>query len=213
MNNKIKAVILDFDGTIADSIEVFAKIAEKITGSSERIHAEEIKSIRGLIRFGQRIDIPLWRVPLALTKVRKLVDNHIYDIKPFDGVTDVIESLYHSGYKLFIVSTNTKQSIKKFLVHYQLDSYFENIYGSRKLVRNKVKSLKRLIKENQLNASDCVYIGDEPRDIEAGWAVNMKCVAVTWGFGSKSSLQALTPAYLASDTSDILRFLRIIDSF
>ena len=36
--------------------------------------------------------------------------------------------------------------------------------------------------ELQLDSEHCVYIGDAPRDIEAGLAANMHTIAVTYGY-------------------------------
>jgi len=204
------AIIFDFDGTIADSVDVFIDIARKISGDSTKIEAEELRSLRGLIRFGQRINAPYWRLPLALAKVRSMVEKHIREIEPFEGMTAVIEKLHADGHELFIVSTNSVPTINKFLKLNGLDSYFSDVYGSRQLVKSKVRSLKTLLRQEKLTSADCIFVGDEPRDYEAAKAAGMPWVAVTWGFASRETLQKLEPAALAEVPADVLRAVELL---
>ncbi len=209
MIQKPKVIIFDFDGTIADSVDVFIDIAREISGSHVRIEAEEIRSLRGLIRFGQRIGAPFWRFPLALTKVRGMVDKHIREIDPFDGMPEVIKKLHASGYQLFIVSTNSRVTIEKFLKLNGLAVYFSGVYGSRKLVTSKTKSLRRLMRREELVPAISVFIGDEFRDCEAARSVGMPWIAVTWGFSREETLRKLNPAAVAHKPSELLELLQL----
>lgn len=209
MNKKPKTIIFDFDGTIADSVDVFIDIARKISGENTKIEAEELRSLRGLIRFGQRINASYWRFPLALAKVRSMVDRHIREIEPFDGMPEVIKKLHASGHQLFIVSTNARGTIEKFLRLNGLAEYFGGVYGSRKFVTSKTKSLKLLVKREKLAPADSVFIGDEFRDYEAARSVGMSWIAVTWGFSREETLRKLNPAALAHKPGELLELLQL----
>jgi len=198
-----KTIIFDFDGTIVDSLALFTKIADKLSGGHAKIKAEEIASLRGLIKFGQRIHTPYWRMPFVLRKVRGLVARHISELKPFEGITELIQNLSSRGDTLFIVSTNTTRSIQKSLRLLELENYFSGVYGS-KLIGNKTKSLHLLLSHKKLKPEDCIYIGDETRDIEAARAVGVPCIAVAWGFSNTDALRKLQPQGLANNPADII---------
>lgn len=210
MAQKPKAIIFDFDGTIADSVDVFIDIARKISGDNTKIEAEELRSLRGLIRFGQRINAPYWRFPVALTKVRSMVDKHIHEIEPFEGMPEAIKKLHTSGYQLFIVSTNTRATIEKFLELNDLSDYFSGVYGSRKLVKTKTRSLTSLLRRESLNPANCIFVGDEPRDHQASTAAGVPWVAVTWGFAKRETLEKLNPAALVTEPSELVAAIKLL---
>lgn len=61
----------------------------------------------------------------------------------------------------------------------------------------------------KLNVSpeDCLYIGDQPTDIQAAHATGMPCIGTLWGDGTVERLRAEGPSALAYEPQDILRFL------
>lgn len=203
MDKKPKTIIFDFDGTIADSVGVFIDIARRISGSNVDIEASEIRSLRSLIKFGQRVNTPFWRFPVALAKVRSMVDKQIGEITPFDGIPEAIRQLHASGYQLFIVSTNERATIEKFLRLNELDSYFSGVYGSKKLVKSKTRSLASLLRRRGLDPRNCVFVGDENRDLEASRASGVPLIAVSWGFGDAIELDELGAAIVIDKPADL----------
>jgi phosphoglycolate phosphatase len=69
---------------------------------------------------------------------------------------------------------------------------FTDIYGKVSIF-GKAPMLKRLVKTHKLNKGTTIYIGDEARDLEATNQVGIRCVAVSWGFASRGSLEAHKP--------------------
>lgn len=210
MAKKLKTVIFDFDGTIADSVGVFIDIARKISGQNIKIEAEELRSLRGLIRFGQRINTPYWRFPLALSRVRSMVDRKIREIQPFDGMAEVIKRLHASGHQLFIVSTNTRQTIEKFLKFNGLEESFSGVYGSKKYIKSKNRSLKTLLAREKLAPTECIFVGDEPRDHEAAKLSGVPWLAVSWGFASRETLVRLSPEALADSPAELPKIIELL---
>lgn len=205
-----KVIIFDFDGTIADSVDVFVDIAHRISGSHEKIEAEELRSLRGLIRFGQRVGAPYWKFPLVLSKVRSMTEKHIDQIKPFRGMTGIIKSLHDRGARLFIVSSNSETTIAKFLELNDLTGYFSGIYGSRRLVKSKTRSLAALVRYEKLVVKDCTFVGDEPSDHQASSALGMRWVAVSWGFASRETLERLKPVALVDRPSELAAYFKLL---
>jgi phosphoglycolate phosphatase len=54
----------------------------------------------------------------------------------------------------------------------------------------KPKGLKKLQQQYGLASNECIFTGDEVRDIEAAEKADVQCVAVTWGFNTAGSLSA-----------------------
>jgi phosphoglycolate phosphatase-like HAD superfamily hydrolase len=52
-----------------------------------------------------------------------------------------------------------------------------------------------------------MYIGDETRDISAAKKINIKMIAVAWGFNSFSVLNQYHPDFLVDHPRDVLNII------
>ena len=52
-----------------------------------------------------------------------------------------------------------------------------------------------------------MYVGDEDRDIIASKKVNIKTIAVTWGFNSKEKLSREKPDYLVDSPMQVCELM------
>jgi N-acetyl-D-muramate 6-phosphate phosphatase len=59
-----------------------------------------------------------------------------------------------------------------------------------------------------LQASDCWYLGDDKRDIEAGRAAGMTTIAVTWGYEGEHELATWDADHVLHQPADLLALLR-----
>ena len=61
-----------------------------------------------------------------------------------------------------------------------------------------------------VNAADCVYVGDDLRDVQAGRAAGMTTVAVHWGYlGDGEAIEAWGADHLAQTPADLLKLLQM----
>jgi HAD superfamily hydrolase (TIGR01549 family) len=109
----------------------------------------------------------------------------------FPGVKQVLMELSKDN-KIYILSTNSQVNIENFLRKNHLDGSITKVYGDIGL-RGKTTALKKLIKREKLDKKDCVYIGDETRDIEAARKAKVKSTGVTWGFNNAEAIRDSKP--------------------
>lgn len=204
----MKTLIFDFDGTIADSFETLLDIFEEITARPRRLTPKEIEDLRGksLKEIIKYLRIRRWQIPRLVLQAKRHVSLRITGIKAFKGLPGALKQLHKSGYQMFILSTNSSDNIAKFLKTNSLDGYFVGIYGDIGL-RSKSSALKKIIKKEKLSASQCLYIGDEVRDIEAAKKVGMKPIAVSWGFNYPQVLKDARPEFLAVSPGGLKKYL------
>src|ERR1035437_693625 len=179
----IKAVAFDFDGTIADSFPVFIRGVEY---TLNRTFTEG--EIKDLSRYSARevlkiIKVKFWQIPYLGAKLTREVDRHQSEITIFSGMADTLKSLQKQGYKLYIVSSHSERGITLFLKQYGLEGVFDHMYSKVSLL-GKPKALKKLQKRFKYAASECAFVGDEIRDIEAAKKAGVQCVSVSWGFNA-----------------------------
>ncbi len=201
----MSAIIFDFDGTIADS---FDYVLDFLTVQSRALPLEgtDRQKLRHLSMIAMALALghKHWRLPLLFLRGRRVMVHAIENVEPFAGMAEVIRKLHAEGHELFIVSSNNLANVHAFLHRYELHEYFLEIYGGVGMF-GKAPALRKLLKEQQLELDDSLYIGDETRDVEAAQSVNMRIIAVMWGFARQADLRALHPTALASTPEDIIR--------
>jgi len=204
----MRPLIFDFDGTIADSFETLLAIFEEIAARPKRLTPHEIRQLRGaplkdIIKY---LKIKRWRIPRLVLKAKRLVALRILDIKPSQGIAEALKQLHAAGHPMFVMSTNSPENINRFLTKYNLDGYFTSIYGDIGL-RGKASALKKIIRQEKLQRADCVYIGDEVRDIEAAKKAGITSMGVTWGFNNATAIEEAAPAVIARSPKDLFKLL------
>jgi phosphoglycolate phosphatase len=204
----VKTLIFDFDGTIADSFETLLAIFDETTARPHRLTASEIAELRGeplkdVIKY---LKIKRWQMPRLILRAKRLLALRMSGIKAFAGISEALARLHHDGYQMFILSTNSSVNISGFLKSNGLESYFTSVYGDIGL-RSKASALKKIIKKEKLSPADCIYIGDEVRDIEAAKKAGIRSVAVSWGFSSPPAIQQAQPSYMANNPKDLIKHL------
>ena len=61
-----------------------------------------------------------------------------------------------------------------------------------------------------VSAADCVYVGDDLRDVQAGRAAGMTTVAVQWGYlGDGEAIEAWGADHLVQTPADLLKLLKM----
>ena len=204
---KYKLIIFDFDGTLADSFPWFVKtmdvVAEKF--KLNRFEKDELAEIRKLdaASFLKHLKIPLYKIPKISTFMRNMMSEQIEEIKLFDGITNMFHELKAKGYKIAIVSTNSKDNIHKVLGEnlFSLNDHFVagvSLFG-------KESKLKKVLRMSGINKEDAIYIGDELRDIQASKKIGISCGSVAWGVNDADALAALSPDEMFYTVEQILQ--------
>jgi len=198
--------IFDFDGTIADSFHVVLEVANSIgAGMGLHIDPAEADTFRKMssLQVIRHFKIPLWRLPRMLKQGTRQFDAHIPDIQTFKGLPEALAALHERGDKLFMLTSNTDENVRKFLKLRQLDGYFTEIYTGANLF-GKTAPLRRIVRDQKLLKRDTVYVGDETRDIQAAKRARLKVVSVAWGFNHESILKKYHPTYLIHEPKELL---------
>jgi HAD superfamily hydrolase (TIGR01549 family) len=200
-----KIIVFDFDGTIADTIPVSITILQKLatkfyhkTIDEKLIEQLRDKSIPEILK---ELDISIIKLPFIARKARKELNKEIESLKPIKGMRDLLEQLKKEGQTLGIVSSNSKESIMKFLESNDL-KLFDFIYTNSRIF-GKANSLKRLLRRNEWKAENTIYIGDEIRDIEAARKAGIKIISVTWGVNSQDKLASYNPDFIVKSPKEL----------
>lgn len=200
----MNTLIFDFDGTIGDSFELVLEIAYELTGLSP-LSTEEIGRLRQLpvMKAVRELGIPLRHAPRLVLHGRQMMQERMHEVHPFVGVSQALQRLHEAGHHLLIVSSNSEQNVRAFLRANALEPYFDGVYGGVGLL-NKASALKKVMRQNKVNAEHCYYIGDEVRDVVAAKKVHVRAVSVAWGYQAASALRAHEPFALIATPVELV---------
>lgn len=201
----MKTVIFDFDGTLADSLGVVTAVFEQLTGKAvQQLSPREMAELRHLplLAVAEKLGVPRWQFPYLVWRGRQLLTPRIAGLEPFAGVPAALKALHEQGFKLLLVSSNSVHNVRHFLRLHGLDTYFAHVYGGVGLF-SKTAALRRILRRNRLQLTDCVYVGDETRDIEACQALGLRVIAVEWGFADPRFLAEHQPTALVKTPQDL----------
>ncbi len=195
-----KVAIFDFDGTLADSVELIVGLyndnADKY--GYEPISPKEFPQLRrmGYRRVMEHKGIKWRKVPRMVMHISKEMRARMTEVKPYDGVQNVVLALQADGYMIGVLTSNQASLVQDFLRLHEFPVF--DFIVSERAVFGKDRVLSRIMKRYGLDTSQVVYIGDEPRDVVACRKANIPIVGVTWGLGGKEGFEARDPDILVS---------------
>lgn len=202
----IKYIILDFDGTIADTLGMAIKIFNRIAPEYDckPINGEDWELIRterpqDLLKV---YGVTNFKLVLILLRIRKEMSRLIPEIKPVANITDALRVIKNSGLRLGILTSNSKFNVNAFLVNNGLSEVVDFIYSGKSLFC-KDRVLMRLFDHEKISAKNVIYIGDETRDIEASKKAGIPVIAVSWGLNRKDFLASLHPDQIADTPEEL----------
>jgi phosphoglycolate phosphatase len=202
-----KHIVFDFDGTIADSLDVAIKISNSIAPEfhCKPIRQEDKEKLRAkkAQEFFKSYGITLFKLPFLALRIRQELAKHITEIKPVKNIEASLRKIKFAGFKLGILTSNSKENVAKFLEKNGFTDIFDFIYTGRNLF-GKDKVMRHLFKDKNISQKDIIYVGDETRDIEASQKVGIPIVSVSWGFNSKKPLANLNPDQIADNPAELL---------
>lgn len=210
----VKAVIFDFDGTIADTLPLSINIAIKINDELKLIRKEEIdlEAFRSISTedFIKRLKLPEYKIIYYLLRIRSILGKNIDKVEVFSGIKDVLFQLKKYNIKLAIVSTNSVKNIKKFIKINNIELF--DFIASPLFPINKRRAIGRVINNLGISPKNIIYVGDETRDIKAAHDNNLRAISVTWGFHFRNLLIRYNPDYVVDNAKDLLKLILSLGS-
>ncbi len=210
LKDRPKVVIFDFDGTLANSLWIGMEVMNQLSPEfgHRTVTPEDIPRLRdmGARRIMKTLGIKKLTLPKLLKRARKEVGRRIDEIQPFDGVLEVLEDLKNAQLELGVLTSNHEKNVHTFCKNHGYTHLFEFVTG-KSSVWGKKKDIARLLEERGLEPRDCVYVGDERRDIEACKSNDVTMVAVGWGFNSERALLELEPDHYVRDPQELRELL------
>lgn len=204
--HELKALLFDFDGTLADTLAVSLLAYNQLAPAHgmRPLRNEDLPRVRqmGTSEFIKFSGVSRMRIPRILAEGKTLVSGFMENVQPIDGIAQVLPRLRERFEVMGIITSNSKDNVRTFLRAHNME-HFEFISSVPKL-SGKAKHIRAAMKLFTLMEGQVAYFGDETRDIKAARKAKVFAGAVTWGFNSRSALSAREPDMVVESPAELL---------
>jgi phosphoglycolate phosphatase len=221
-NDRIRAVVFDFDGTLAVLNIDFSVMKEQVFDlmrrlgiDGDRITEKYLLEIIDEVcqRLGEKDPA---RVGQFYEGAHDIL--HAIEMKAAEegrllpGTLHALQRLRNLGMKIGIVTRNCEEAVRK--VFPRIDEFCE-VFISRDSTR-KVKPhpdhLTSVMRSLQVSGGEAVMVGDHPLDIEAGRRVGMKTIGVLTGRTRKEEFEQAKADYILKEAAEVCRLVEEWDA-
>jgi len=208
----IKALIFDFDGTLADTVPV---CVQAFQNTFRHYLGRDFTYSQIIDRFGPneegmiRKEIPGEEWPAALEMyLREYERAHAACLSVFPGIIDLLAGLRARGVPLAVVTGKGPRSAAISSRLLGMDPFFDAIISnSSSHDANKPAGIRAQLEQWGLPASAAAYIGDAPSDIDSSRQAGVLPIAAAWaGDADREALAARQPAELFTSVEDFSRW-------
>jgi len=186
-----RGALFDLDGTLVDSAPDLVGTLNDMRCDRglavmpyRQLRPHATRGALGLLRVGFSGLSETDREEMRVEFIERYRERLWRDSAPFAGIESVLDRLISAGVRLGIV-TNKIESLARPLVEQAgWHHIFETLIGGDSTSRAKPDPLPVLSACSALGITpaECVFIGDDQRDIQAGKAAGTATIAVNWGY-------------------------------
>jgi len=186
-----RAALFDLDGTLLDSAPDMLATANQMR-DARGLPPLALAQLRPVVSKGARamiaVAFPDWdaaardaHVPEFLERYEALIGQHAV---LFDGIEAMLRQLEDAGSRWGIVTNKPEYLARLILPQLDWQARCAVLIGGDSLPERKPHPLPLQVACQRMgvDVAECVYVGDDERDIQAARAAGMPSVAALWGY-------------------------------
>lgn len=206
----IKYILFDLDGTLTNPKEGITKCVQYALRrfGIERNCAELVEFIGPPLKeqFMKYASLSEEDAKLAVKIYReRFAPTGIFENEIYDGIIPMLERLTLQGKTLALATSKPWVFAEKIVSKYAIAPFLSHLSGSELDGTNTDKALVIKNALTALGASPCdaVMVGDRKHDVAGAHKNGIKCVGVTYGYGSREELIGSGADMLASSVREL----------
>ena len=209
----MKLIILDFDGTLADTRNLIVITMQQTIqelGLEPRTD-EQCAAMIGLpLKEAFTTLIPMtdeMGIRCADTYRQIFYNNNaVYTVPAFPNVIETLRKLSEKGYLLTIASSRSHRSLVEFIENMNLQGVLTFVLGADDVTQAKPhpEPVLKTLEKFGCKASEAIVVGDTAYDIEMGRRAGVKTCGVTYGNGTRAELARAGADFLLDDFGELL---------
>lgn len=218
----IKAVIFDWDGTLADTkravVQAFQKILVEVGCLVSDRFIERLMGVGTKKTFKEALK--KCNLKFDDEQLENLVRDKIESqvelfekVSLFEGATELLEEL-HGRIKIALATMSGRKVIEKLLPEKRIESFFDVVVTADDISMPKPHPEVFMVSAAKLGVEpkNCVVIEDSVFGVRAAKEVKMKCIAVSSGAYDEAELQEENPELIIDSLTEKERIINFIFS-
>lgn len=210
----IRAVLYDFDGTLADSTELIMRCYRHTMSTHLGECPPDEEWLSG---FGTPLTDQIARFARTPEETEAMLETYrthqdeLFDaeLRPFPGAEEVLAELSRRGVPMAIVTSRLRRATLRGLDVCGLSRHFQVIITPEDVAHAKPHPEPVLLALRHLGvpAAEALFVGDSPHDVAAGRAASTRTAGVLWGPFPRAALDEAAPDFLLDRQDGVLRLL------
>lgn len=133
----------------------------------------------------------------------------LYENRVFEEIPDVLKQLSDFGHVLYVATAKPTVFARKILRHFELESFFKEIYGSELdgTRSDKTDLIAYILERESIISIDSCMIGDRKHDIVGAKNNDLFSIGVGWGYGTRAELEKTGPDIYLNNPKDLIGYL------
>jgi phosphoglycolate phosphatase len=210
----VTTVIFDFDGTLANSVDLMFDLYNSHTDQFGYlpVEREEFPVLRrlGYAKTMRLKKIKARRLPKIVAVLSKEMRKSMDRVKPYEGIIDTLKDLQKNGFSIGVLTSNQSALVEDFFKKHNFPNF--DFVVSEKTIFGKDKALKKIIRRFEIEKDKVVYVGDEPRDVTASHKAGIRAIGVSWGLAGTEGFELITPDALVHTPSELKQTIKLMSS-
>ena len=207
--NKIKYIFFDFNGTILNDVELCLDLLNEklIAQNKQTLTLDEYKHVFKFPIRQYYLDAGL---DFNIESYESMADKFIARYTPlslvcglYSCVIPTLKYLKELGIKLIVLSASEINNLNYQINHYGINHYFDAILGIDNIYAESKSGIGlKYIKNNNIDKSECIFVGDTLHDFEIAKEMGVESVLVTCGHQAFDVLRE-SGATIINDIGDL----------
>ena len=215
MNNELKLVIFDWDGTVMDSV---AKIVDsmQIAAQREGLNVPSEQAVKDIIGLSLA---PALKQLFGELNQQQVDDMALFykeaylalDKKPsalFNGILDVFESLKNRNIKIAVATGKSRVGLNRLIEQTGLGHFFcDSMTADEAESKPHPQMIEEIVNRQGVDKSQVMMVGDSLLDLTMANNAGVRGVGVSYGAHDKARLLIAKPLAVADEANELLSYI------
>ena len=210
MNKKYEYILLDWDGNLAKTLDIWLDAFRRpLLSRGIEVTDEQIA-----MSFGQFKEyLVLWGakdIEAIEDEAVEIAKKLLPEVELYPDALEVLNALKQKGKKMALITTSTRENVLHLLIKHDLEHFFDAIVAGDDVKQHKPhpESLEKALLELGGTTQEAIMIGDTDKDI--GAANNLGIDSILFyppehkKFYDLDKFKSLNPTYVVSDFKEII---------
>ncbi len=189
-------IIWDWNGTLLNDVSLCVNIANDILHEhrDEHLDIDDYRAVFGfpITTYYEKIGVDFEKESFEDITVRFMsnYNRHVKKCSLHNTVPQILEAFQLFQKKQFILTAGHKENVIELLQYHKIFDYFEEVQGlDNHRAESKVDKGLHLLRDNDVDKSCTVLIGDTIHDFEVANELEIDCILIANGHQSKNRLE------------------------